>query len=308
MDVTETRRPVVLSCGGGLDSFAMLVQSIRVGQKPDVVVFVDVGDPDHDGPGEWPATYQHLREVVQPLCEREGIDFHWLSGDWYPVRDARSLFYWLSARHQIPVAGPDRICTIVAKVERFERWLDDHYPDTDVEVWVGFEAGEEARAAKDPNAGGRRKVKPGQARRHNRFPLMEAGLCRCRCAALVQDAGFAVPHGSACTFCPYATKGDWQKLERELPETFAEIEQLEADKPPTERNGIKLSIMGFRTLYKVVDGQRVKVGNRAPMLRQFIEGTYRPRARPCAVCGAPARFEKTMGCGSSVEEPVRAAG
>lgn len=119
--------PRVLSLGGGLDSFAMLVEGINRSDRPDVVVFIDVGHPDD--PGEWPGTYRHIREVVRPLCEREGIRFVWIDSDAYPVRDARSLFAWLKARKQIPVAGPNRICTRIAKVERFERWLDDNYPD-----------------------------------------------------------------------------------------------------------------------------------------------------------------------------------
>jgi len=99
------RRPRVLSLGGGLDSFAVLVRAIQLGQPPDVVVFVDVGHPED--PGEWAGTYQHLREVVAPLCARHGIEFVWIDSTRYPVRDARSLFAWLWARGQIPVAGPD---------------------------------------------------------------------------------------------------------------------------------------------------------------------------------------------------------
>jgi hypothetical protein len=101
-------------------------------------------------PGEWPGTYDHVREVAMPLCAAHGIEFVTIDGASYPVRDARSLFAWLEARHQIPVAGPNRICTRVAKVERFERWAADRFgAGAAIEVWIGFEAGEEARAAKD---------------------------------------------------------------------------------------------------------------------------------------------------------------
>ena len=34
----------VLSYGGGLDSFAMLVKAIELGEIPDVCAFIDVGD------------------------------------------------------------------------------------------------------------------------------------------------------------------------------------------------------------------------------------------------------------------------
>jgi hypothetical protein len=280
----------VLSYGAGLDSFAMLVEALRRGDRPDVVAFVDVSngtiDRDPTEPGEWPGTYRHMREVVIPLCKQAGIEFEWLDSTRFPVRDASSLFSWLRARQQIPVAGPNRICTRIAKVERFEAWLASRWPEQIVEVWIGFEAGEEARAEKDPNAG-----KPNGLRK-NRFPLMEWGLCRCRCEALVRAAGYPVPRKSACVFCPYGTKGDWQTLARELPTEFEATAELERVKPPTSK-GKKLSIMGYRTLK---DRNGVPTGEyRAPPLQKFIEGTYRPKAKVCEVCHGP-RATKATGC------------
>jgi hypothetical protein len=315
-----TRRPRVLSYGGGLDSFAALVEGIRRGDKPDMVVFVDVGDPQHEDPGEWPSTYRHIEEVVRPLCERHGIELVIISSDAYPVRDARSLFAWLQARRQIPVAGPNRICTTVAKVERFEAWMADRFGAQEVEVWIGFEAGEEARAEKDPNAGTsnlaadiarvRERIAAASPKvaaklaarldellkrpvRRNRFPLMEWNLCRCRCEQLVRAAGYPVPRKSACMYCPYGTKGDWQTLQREQPQVFAKVVQLEADKPPTAKNKIKLSIMGFRTI-KNDDGSVRE--RKAPMLPVFVQGSYRAKKAPCTVCGAAQRATKATGC------------
>src|SRR6185295_8087939 len=252
-------------------------------ELPDVVVFVDVGHPDD--PGEWPSTYRHVREVVEPYCAARGIAFVTINHENYPVRDARSLFAWLEARKQIPVAGPNRVCTRIAKVERFEAWLDDTYPDQEVEVWIGFEAGEESRADKDPNAGKSRKPKAGQARRKNRFPLMEQGYCRCRCEAIARESGYAVPRKSACTLCPYATKGDWQRLAVELPETFAKIVQLEADKPPTAKNGRKLSIMAYSS-----------APQSGTPLPEYVAKPYTRKKVGCKVCGAAERATKATGC------------
>lgn len=280
------RRPRVLAYGGGLDSFGMLLDAIERGELPDVCAFADVTDPQRLDPGEWPGTYSHIREVVEPLCAAHGIEFVTLDTVRYPVRDSRSLFSWLEERHQIPVAGPNRICTIVAKVERFERWLDERFADQDTEVWVGFEAGEEGRARYDPNAGAKRAHKPGQAVRHNRYPLIERNLCRCRCQELVERLGFPVPRKSACTFCPYGSRGDWQTFASELPEEFARTAALEANKPPTEA-GKKLSIMGYRTL---PDGSY-----RAPPLAVFIQKPYKPRRMPCSVCGRAQRASKATG-------------
>jgi len=276
----------VLSCGGGLDSFAMLLGALARGIKLDVVVFIDTGAPGD--PGEWPGTYRHLDEVVRPLCEREGIEYVVINHANYPVRNARSLFAWHEARRSIPMAGPGRVCTTIAKVERFEAWLTDRFPGQEVEVWLGFERGEEKRAAKDPNVGTNRKVKPGAARRRNRFPLIEWALCRCLCEALVRDAGYPVPRKSACVYCPYASKGDWQRFARELPEQFARVVQLEANRPLTKpkegvHDGLRLSIMAFRN-------------GKATLLPKFIEGPTRVKVKPCAVCGAADRASKATGC------------
>lgn len=296
---TPNTRHKVLSYGGGLDSFALLLDGIERGEKPDAVVFMDVTDPEQKDPGEWPGTYQHIREVVMPLCAREGIPFFWIDTVSYPVRDARSLFDWMKKRKQIPVTGPDRLCTIIAKVERFERWLDDNYPGQEVEVWIGFEAGEEKRAEKDPNAGtpNRSKSKrgPNPATRVNRFPLMERGMCRCRCEALCRRLGYPVPRKSACMLCPYGTKGDWQTFAREQPVYFDMVVQLEAEKPPTAKNGIKLSIMGFKAIKD--KHSKETIGHKAPPLPEYIRGKYRAKTDPCYVCGAAIRATKEAGCG-----------
>jgi hypothetical protein len=317
--------PRVLSLGGGLDSFAVLIESIRRRQVPDVVCFVDVADGtlERDGqdPGEWPGTYRHVREVVAPLCAREGIELVWLDSGRYPVRDARSLYEWMRARNQIPVAGPDRVCTRIAKVERFERWMSDRWPGRQVEVWVGFEAGEENRAKKDPNAGSDVRQILGKARaraaaaksprararaaervarlerlavRTNRFPLIEWRLCRCRCEALVRAAGYAVPRKSACMGCCYNTTGDFKTLAREEPEVFAKYVALEADKPPTKKNGLKLTIREFR-------------GGKGVLLPQLVERPYRPQNKPCPVCGAAVKATKAVGCGWLAEGEAAAA-
>ncbi len=299
--------PKILTYGGGLDSFTVLVKSIQLGEQPDIAIFCDVGDGSatRDGadPGEWPSTYRHIREVVMPLCAAHGIEFVWLDSASYPVREARSLFAWFAVRGQIPTAS-GRTCTIHAKVERFERWAVDRFgAGAEIEVWVGFEAGEEDRAANDPNATS--KPRKGGIVRRNRFPLIEWGMCRCRCEAFVREAGYPVPRKSACTFCPFGSRGDWQTLARELPETFAQIAKLEVDKPLTGP-GKKLSIMGFKS-YK--DERKVPKRTKLTILRdhegvaytrtpitEFIKVAYAPGAEPCEVCGAAQRATKATGC------------
>lgn len=304
LTLPETRRPPrVVAYGGGLDSFAMLLAGIARGIRPDAVAFCDTGHPDD--PSEWPSTYRHIDEVVRPLCAREQIEFACLDHGNYPIRagrkdEARSLFAWFATKRAMPMAAPGRACTSVAKVERFEAWLDDRFPGQTVEVWLGFEAGEEKRAAKDPNSGKARKPAPDRAVRANRYPLIEWNMCRCRCEQLVRESGHPVPRKSACVFCPYASKGDWQTLAQELPETFARIVALEADRPITKvhpdkktgkpRGGNRLSIMNYRS-----GGPGVGKG-KPTLLPDFVASTYEREIAPCAVCGSADRATKATGC------------
>jgi hypothetical protein len=313
-------RTKVLSLGGGLDSWAMLLDAEIRGELPDVVAFVDVGDAeDRDAhPGEWDGTYQHVEEVVRPWCAARGIEFVEISArTGYLIRPenqaARSLFQWLWDMGQIPVAGPNRICTRIAKVERFEAWLDKRFAGQEVEVWIGFDAAEQGRVDNDPNAGKARcatGLKPragsslavqlhnaflwtralafalSHAGRLNRFPLMERGLCRCRCEALARASGYPVPRKSACMKCPYGSRGDWKVLAAERPAVFAKIVELEERKGPTVKNGIKLSIMDFNS--------KTKTGT---MLPKFVAKPYKAKVVPCSVCGASQRATKAAGCG-----------
>jgi hypothetical protein len=287
----------VLSYGGGLDSYGMLLDAIDRGELPDVVAFCDVSngslEADPTDPGEWPGTYRHIREVAAPLCASLGIRFEYIDTVRYPIRRAgnwRSLFAYYQAKSQIPVCSKRfRNCTAMAKVERFERWLDDTFPGQTVEVWIGFEAGEEDRADSDPNAGKTRKPRADRAVRINRFPLIERGLCRCRIEKMVRDKGLAVPRKSACTFCPFGKRCDWRSLRDQLPETWAEVVKLEADKPLTS-NGVKMGLKG--------QGRLRRDGSRAPtkLLPEWVEMVDKEaQSESCGHCGASVKATKRTG-------------
>jgi hypothetical protein len=104
----------VLSYGGGIDSFAMLLNAIDRGELPDLVIFADVGDPNRVDPGEWPGTYNHIEQVVMPLCQEQGIEFKWLTTDEIPIRGERSLFRYMEVKRMMP-GRISRMCTVAAR-------------------------------------------------------------------------------------------------------------------------------------------------------------------------------------------------
>jgi hypothetical protein len=274
-------RVQVASIGGGLDSWAMLIDRVAHGEVPELAIFADVTDPERRDPGEWPGTYRYLEEVIAPYCAARGIEFVWLDTTRSPIRGHRSLMGYF-AEHRLMPSRMSRLCTAAAKVERITDELIRRYSDRPVEVWVGFEAGEEKRVQKDPHAKGVLGVAEGW--RVNRFPLVERDLCRCRCAALVKTAGFALPGGSACMLCGFNTRGDWQKLQREEPTAFAFAEAMEENCRTTEKGKV------MRYGYKKGDGTD-------PALRVWAEKPYEPMVIACKVCGQPQRAPKAVGCG-----------
>ena len=266
VDQPPIDRPVrVLSYGGGVDSFCMLLAAIDRGEIPDRMVFMDVGDPARRFPAEWPETYDHIIDVAAPVAAEYGIPFHWIMAD-YPtgelarrLKDARvivdtykirppkrgkgkiadagysegvdGLFEFMVVMGMVPTKA-NRICTEVAKIERFDKWLADTFPGRQVEVWIGFEKGEEHRlgGGKTYSISG---TGAGDVTRIPRFPLMEEDLTRQGCKERIERWGLMVPMKSACVFCPFGKKEEWVDFFLRYPEVFAQVEDMWARKPPT---------------------------------------------------------------------------
>lgn len=293
----------------------MLLDAMQHGDLPDVVVFMDVGDPDHIDPAEWPETYTYLEEVVKPLLDDLGVKFVWMSTLMYPIRDARSLYEWFKARGQVPLSGPDHLCSVVAKVERFEKWMNDYFPaGTKIDVWIGFAKGEEARAERDPHGKKgetkKKKLKKGEeepVHRSNRFPLMERELTRDDCKALIAKAGYKVPRKSACVFCPYGEQSEWQEFARRFPAEFMKIMALEREKDLTAK-GYKIYIHQFSKFglspgqYKIM--RDIELGNTERFLTRTTRGTMAELARRAGVQPVP---ETEGGWAAATKERIIAA-
>lgn len=338
-DVGKLDRPRVLSYGGGVDSFAMLVAALERGEPPTDVVFADVTDPRSvtrmlrghepvwergESPGEWPGTYRHLVEVAIPLMERHGIDFHWLTTEaptrgwpWrryartYPILGGERTFgvnkpytslyrYFEDMRIMFTTSHMGgRVCTNAAKVRRIGRWVKETYdPNEPFEMWIGFDAEEIQRIQQDVTYTKSRSELPGRVLR---YPLMEWGMCRCRCVQAISEAGFPVPRKSACTFCGYSTRRDWRTLATQQPETFRLAGKVEEQ--------FKGTAAGKMLFFSGESKPRRQRGQ-ARALPEFMAG-WSPRTRRltvvkhegCEVCGAEVRATKATAVGW-LDEPT----
>lgn len=66
----------------------------------------------------------------------------------------------------------------------------------------------------------------------NRWPLIEKGMTRMDCLKWMEDNGYPKPPRSACSYCPYHSNKEWQRIKTEEPEHFEEavIFEKEAQK------------------------------------------------------------------------------
>lgn len=287
----KKKRPAtVLSYGGGLDSWAMLLESIDRGEPPDYIVFSDVGDPlDRSVPGEWPSTLAHIEEIVKPLAEQHGIKFvhlSYLMGQEYLIQGKyKTLFEWFRSTNTFP-GTQSSLCTMKAKIDRINTWLQQEFGGDPVEVWIGFGAEEKKRFKKGASAVYTKEV-PGRTKR---YPLMEWDMCRCRSEQVARQSGYPVPRKSACVFCPHASKRDFKTLSREQPELFHEIGKLESEFKGTSTG----KMMAYHT--KTGEEYGLEKGEKADMwLPEAVKTDYVPHLIPCPHCKAPQRATKQAG-------------
>lgn len=293
----------ILSYGGGLNSFAMLLYSIDQGNPPDWCVFADTGSGDWEEwsqDGEWYGTYRHIVEYAIPICEANGIKFKWITSEDSKVRGQDSLLQYFEYLNTVP-GRQNRFCSEIAKIQRIEQWQWETFGDAPLEVWVGFEAGEENRRIKDIAAAktcgqAEELAEPGAMtpdpkykpkfpiNRRMIYPLIGAGICRCRCEVYVRNHEHAVPRKSACWFCPYGKRGDWMTLAQQMPEQFDRAAMLERDQKGTTK-GEKIHFFQYQKKGK-------KFGS---PLYDDIHRPYTPRKESCKVCCRNPKATKTPG-------------
>jgi hypothetical protein len=273
----------VLSLGGGVDSYAMWLGAKLWGPKPDLVIFADVTDPYNADPGEWDSTYRHIIDHVMPDCEREGVEFKWLHTDESPIRGERSLIKYFEQKHLMP-SRTSKMCTSAAKVERIHNFINEHVPSlVDVEMWIGFEAGEENRGgkdSKDPHAKAKGRITKA-------FPMQWWGLCRCRAVDLIKAHGTQMPNGSACMMCPLAKKDDFQRLRSEEPDVFMRVEQLE-DNCRRTKAGKRITFG-----YKHGDERDLRLTDWIDASGSGPDGKYQRKVIQCEVCGGDKPAKRT---------------
>lgn len=218
-----------VSFGGGVQSTALLVLA-ATGQLDGFSTFLmaNVGDDS-----EHPATLRYVRDVSRPYAAAHGLELVELSRVPKRGRHAghvETLYGCLtrpgSKSLPIPVrmsngAPGRRSCTadfkvrvIGAELRRRGATIED--PAT-VALGISVDEIERAKPGIDPLAPYQRRT----------YPLLDLGLSRRDCMALIARAGLPVPPKSACWFCPFHDHEAWRRLRRDTPDLFDRACQLE---------------------------------------------------------------------------------
>lgn len=220
MDGAMTLR--VISYGGGVQSTTLVVLAAQGVIDFPVALFANVGDDS-----EHPATLDYVRNVATPWAAERGVTIHEL----HRVRKdgtAETLYGRITKPgHRaitIPLYGStgvpqSRHCTRDFKVAVLGKWLKVNGASTDdpAQVAIGISTDEIERA--NPNRAEQYEI--------INYPLIDLGLDRSRCAAIIEDAGLPVPPKSSCWFCPFHKSLTWAEMRRDEPRMFEAAVALE---------------------------------------------------------------------------------
>lgn len=206
----------ILSYGGGVQSFALAILSAHGAIDYDTLIFANVGDDS-----EHPDSLRHIREIQQPYIEAAGLRFVELQ----PTK--RTLLQHVQqSQRSIPIpvvlqstAHGRRVCTTDYKIKVVDRYMRKILKQKTYTVGLGISMDEfqRARSAKDDK----------MPHRTRDYPLIRLRLSRDDCKQIILNEGLPIPPKSACWFCPFQKRQQWQKLHDEQPVLFAQAVALE---------------------------------------------------------------------------------
>lgn len=214
---THTDQPLVVACGMGTDSIAMLIAMKDRGIRPDVVQWADTGS-------ERAHTYRYVNIMIDWL---KANDFPPLLivRKVCPLAGHRSLYdqLWNTSQLPSPAFHRNHSCSAKWKLEpqrdyhRFLPWLHGEESRTA----IGFSAEETNRRASgiaeaigfsaEETSRKSYQLKDGDGY-VTYYPLQEWDMTRQDCVDLIADEGLPQPGKSACFFCPMMQKCEVESL------------------------------------------------------------------------------------------------
>ena len=193
---------IILSQGGGRNGAACLR---KFPELYDFCLFADTGD-------EKKATYVFLDKYVAPFCEKHGIQFAVLP-------NVEKLSEYIKRTGRFP-SWNSRWCTTdwkIRPIRRFYRETLKASAKKPVIEHIGFAYDEQWRADRGET--------PKYIKRE--YPLIDAGITREGCDAILRQANWPLPPKSSCVGCFYQSKQQVREVSKTDPEAFARLAEIE---------------------------------------------------------------------------------
>lgn len=213
-----TGRHLIVAYGGGVNSTAFLIEFVRLGIVPTLILFSDTG-------GERPATYAFIKEFSAWLVAHGLPPIITVIKGFKKGYAQETLEENCLRKKMLPsIAYGFKTCSEKYKIRAQEKYVR-RWEVTKallkakvklVKV-IGYDAGESRRA------------KPYVHHEYDYwYPLIEWGWERDKCEEVVKAAGFS-PEKSSCFFCPSMTKPEILQLRERYPELLERALAMEAN-------------------------------------------------------------------------------
>lgn len=218
---------IIVACGLGTNSTALLIGMHEIGIKPDYITFADTG-------GEKPHTYKHmidlnkwLKKVGFPeIVVVKKVDKH---GDILTLEDnclqqnmLPSIAYgFKSCSQKYKIAPQDKFFNNLPEAKKI--WKAGEK----ITKYIGYDAGEERRA----------KIYDSD-KYDFEYPLIEWGWEREDCVDAINRAGIPLPSKSACFYCPSSKQNEIRELEAIYPELMDRAIKMEEGANLTSIKGL----------------------------------------------------------------------
>ncbi|WP_020201359.1 hypothetical protein [Cupriavidus sp. WS] len=209
-------RTQLWASGGGVQSAAIAALIVMGELRPDLAVIVDTGR-------EQSTTWSYMDAVIAPALSAVGVTLHRIyksqfeERDLYGGVDNSTLLLPAFSTRSGEVGKLSSWCSSYWKREVIKRWANRHHVEL-VDTWLGISVDEIGRVQK-----------PRSHKWRTRYPLIERGMNRGDCVALVKRMGWPDPPRSSCYMCPNHTAQEWRDIRDNKPADWQAAIAFERD-------------------------------------------------------------------------------
>lgn len=200
------KRTQIWASGGGVQSAAIAALIVQGKLRPDLAVIVDTGR-------EQSTTWDYMESIVSPALASVGVTLHrvkkaaYATVDLFGGKDGESLLIPAFTNQSGDIGKLPTFCSNEWKTRVMQRWATDRGVKEST-TWIGISVDEMHR------------MKLSKGKWGYRHPLIELGMNRGDCEALVKRMGWPKPPRSSCWMCPNHTQEEWRDIKENKPEDW----------------------------------------------------------------------------------------